>query len=109
MELRGNIYDYAETAARIVHPEGWFVCCHAGTDPRLEDAMLQHGFHIWHRQDILFRVDKEPTISIIACRKFPGAREDWTPLVIRTLDGKETERYQSIRFEMGHDPIKTQR
>ena len=103
MELRGNIYDYAATAARIVHPEGWFVCCHASTDSRFEDAMIQHGFHVLHRQDIVFRIDKEPTISVVACRKIPGPREDWTPLVIRTLDGKETERYQAVRFEMGHD------
>ena len=104
MELRGNVYNYAETAARIIHPEGWFVCCHAGTDPRLEDAMIQNGFHIFHRQDIIFRSDKAPTISIVACKRTPGEREDWEPLVIRTLDGKETERYRSIRFEMGHIP-----
>ena len=39
---------------------GWFVCCHAGTDPRLEDAMLQHGFGIWYRQDILLESTKNP-------------------------------------------------
>ena len=104
MEMRGNVYDYAETAARIIHPDGWFVCCHASSDSRLEDAMLQNGFHIWHRQDIVFRIDKAPTISIVACRKIEGTREDWTPLIIRTLDGKETEHYRSIRYEMGHDP-----
>ena len=106
MELRGNVFDYAETASRIIHPEGWFVCCHAGTDPRLEAAMLENGFHIWHRQDIIFRSDKSPTISIVACRKVEGARSDWEPLIIRTLDGKETDRYRAIRFEMGHEETK---
>ena len=107
MELRGNVYDYAKTAARIIHPDGWFVCCHCGTDPRLEDAMTTHGFHVWHRQDVLFRIDKEPTLSIVACRRTKGPREDWPPLVIRRLDGTETERYRSIRSEMGHEPVKT--
>jgi len=104
MELRGNVYNYAETASRIVAPNGWFVCCHAGTDPRLEDAMTKNGFHIWHRLDVLFREDKKPTLSVVACRKMAGEREDWEPLVIRTLDGKETNIYKSIRIEMGHEP-----
>lgn len=102
MELRGNVFDYAETAARIVHPEGWFVCCHAGTDPRLEASMTAHGFHIWHRWDIHFREDKAPTLAIVACRKIAGPREDWAPLVIRTIDGQETEPYKAIRVQMGH-------
>lgn len=104
MELRGNVYDYAETASRIITEDGWFVCCHAGTDPRLEDAMLSNGFSIWHRLDVLFREDKVPTLSIVACRKIEGTRQDWEPLVIRKLDGQETERYQQIRIEMGHEP-----
>lgn len=108
MELRGNVYDYAEAAYRILHPEGWFICCHAGTDPRLEDAMIQNGFHIWHRQDVIFRMGKEPTIAIVACRKFKGAestwkREDWEPIVIREDDGSETPFYTGIRAEMGHE------
>lgn len=102
MELRGNVYDYAETAARIVHPDGWFVCCHAGTDPRLEDAMVQAGFNIRHRQDVIFRAGKVPTISIVACQKSPGLREDWEPIIIRDASGKETPMYEALRAEMGH-------
>lgn len=103
MELRGNVYDYATTAFRIVHPDGWFVCCHAGTDPRLEDAMVQAGFHIRHRQDVIFREGKQPTISIVACTKSAGVREDWKPIVIRDSQGNEMPFYESIRFEMGHE------
>ena len=104
MELRGNVYDYAETASRIVHPDGWFVCCHAGTDPRLEDAMFQNGFHIAVRQDVIFREGKVPTIAIVACKKHPVAREDWPAIIVRDAQGKETPYYDSIRMEMGHDP-----
>lgn len=104
MELRGNVYNYAETASRIVKKDGWFVCCHAGTDRRFEDAMTKNGFHIWHRLDVLFREDKKPTLSVVACRKMVGPRKDWEPLVIRTLDGKETNTYKAIRIEMGHEP-----
>ena len=108
MELRGNVYDYAETAARIVHPEGWFVCCHAGTDPRLEDAMIQNGFHIWHRQDIIFRIDKEPTLSVsLPVKRLQESVKIGFYLVIRTLDSTETDRYRSIRLrKWGMSPVK---
>lgn len=102
MELRGNVYDYAETAQRIMHEDGWFVCCHAGNDPRLEDAMVQQGLHIAVRQDIIFREGKSPTISIVACRKTPTPREDWTPIVIRDQNNQETEQYNALRADMGH-------
>lgn len=102
MELRGNVYDYAETASRIMKDDGWFVCCHAGNDPRLEDAMVQAGLHVIVRQDIIFREGKAPTISIVASRKFSSAREEWKPIIIRNKDGVEEEFYNSIREEMGH-------
>lgn len=102
MELRGNVYDYAETAARIMKDDGWFVCCHAGNDPRLEAAMIKAGLHVIVRQDIVFREGKSPTISIVAARKSSAQREDWKPIVIRDQSGQEKDYYNSIREEMGH-------
>jgi tRNA1(Val) A37 N6-methylase TrmN6 len=103
MEMRGNIFDYAETAFKLISTNGWFVCCHAGNDPRLEEAMNQVGFSIRHRQDVIFREGKQPTISILACTKSKGTRNDWTPITIRDSGGKETIRYLEIRNEMGHN------
>ena len=102
MELRGSVYDYAQTARRIMTDDGWFVCCHAGNDPRLEDAMIQAGLHVVIRQDIVFREGKPPTISIVAAKKAPAQREDWRPVVIRDKHGVEMDYYNSIRKEMGH-------
>ena len=102
MELRGNVYDYAQTASRIMSDDGWFVCCHAGNDPRLENAMLENGLHVIVRQDIIFREGKTPTISIVACQKSHSPRKDWKPIVIRSKEGLEEEFYNSIREEMGH-------
>ena len=104
MELRGNIYDYAKTAYTVVAKDGWFVCCHAGADPRFEEAMNMSGFNIRHRQDVIFREGKTPTISILACTKNEGARDDWDDIIIRDRNGQETPKYQRIRVEMGHQP-----
>ena len=102
MELRGSIYDYAETAARVMHPEGWFICCHAGTDLRTEDAMTNAGLHIAIRQDIIFREGKSPTLTILACRRFNDhIRLDRNPILIRDIDGNTMDFYDSIREEMG--------
>ena len=102
MELRGNVYHYAQTAARIMSDDGWFVCCHAGNDPRLEDAMREAGLHVIVRQDVVFREGKAPTISIVACQKSHSPRQQWRDIVIQDQEGNEMDYYNSIREEMGH-------
>ena len=102
MELRGNIFDYAMTAARVMHPDGWFVCCHVGTDPRTEAAMREAGLYVLVRQDVVFRQGKKPTLTIVACKRSPvRQRVDRPPLIIRDAKHATLPRYDSIRMQMG--------
>jgi tRNA1(Val) A37 N6-methylase TrmN6 len=101
MELRGSIYDYARTAARIVRPDGLFVCCFVAADPRGEDALLSAGFHLRVRQDIVFRAPSPPLITVLAGSLTPGPTDRREPLVIRDPTGEWTEPYLQVREAMG--------
>lgn len=103
MELRGTIADYAATAARVMHPEGLFVCCFAAGDPRAEAAFPAAGLHVRVRRDIVFRAGQPPMIALFAATRTPGPREDRAPLVIRDAEGRWTEPYFALRREMGTD------
>lgn len=86
MELRGDVFDYCRTAARILKPDGTFVFCHAAGDPRPEVAIAKAGFILNQRQDVCFRDGRPPTIAVFVCR-FSGERKDAPPMVMRTTDG----------------------
>lgn len=86
MELRGSVYDYCTTAARLMKPDGTFVFVHSATDPRPERAIADAGLVLNQRRDILFRADRPPTIAVFTC-SFGGVREDVRPLVIRDEHG----------------------
>lgn len=101
MELRGNIFDYARRAARAMRPDGIFVCCFSGTDPRAEIALAEAGLHLRVRQDVFFRAILPPTVALFAATRTAGPRVDRPPLVIRDGDGRWTDEYLQIRSEMG--------
>ena len=86
MELRGSVFDYCTTAARLLKPDGTFVFVHAAADPRPEQAIEAAGLVLNERRDILFRDGRPPTISVFRC-SFTGSREDAEPFVMRTIDG----------------------
>ena len=104
MELRGSIFDYAKTAAKHLEEDGTFVVCFAGTDPRGEESIKKAGLHLCLRQDIVFRADLPPTITILAARKTPVEEVDIRePIVIRNAEGKWTEDFWRIRKSMEID------
>jgi tRNA1(Val) A37 N6-methylase TrmN6 len=100
MELRGTIYDYAQTAERALAPGGHFVCCFAGQDPRAEPAISEAGLHLRWRTDVYFREILPPTICLLVATREPGPilRDQ---LVIRDRQGIWTPDYLTIRQEMG--------
>ena len=100
MELRGSIYDYCTTASRILAPDGLFVFCFAGTDPRGEDAINKAGLNILLRQDIIFRADLPPTISIFAARHSVKERLPTRTFKIRDANGKWTADFLEAREKM---------
>jgi len=101
MELRGDIFDYAATAARAVTPDGLFVFCHAASDPRPEQALAAAGLHLRVRQEVYFRASQAPTIALFAAGRAPAPAVPRAPLVIRDADGVFTEDYMALRAAMG--------
>ena len=103
MELRGSIYDYAATAARVMRPDGAFVVCFAAADPRGEDAIDRAGLHLRARQDVIFRGGQAPLITILVGSREAGPCDRRAPFAIRGEDGEWTEPYFAMRREMGTD------
>ena len=101
MELRGTIFDYAATAARIMRPDGWFVVCFAAIDPRGIAAIAAAGLHLRIRQDVVFRGGQAPLISLFAATRTAGDFDHRPNFPIRGPDGEWTEVYFDLREEMG--------
>jgi len=100
MELRGDVFDYCEVAARALHPNGIFCLVHAWGDPRPEAAMAKAGLTIRDRRDVYFRVNRDPTIVVWAAG-MGGERSDGPDIVVRDPDGEMTDDYLTIRRTMG--------
>lgn len=103
MELRGTIADYAEAAARVLAPDGWFVACFPARDPRGEAAFPAAGLHVRAACDILFRAGGAAPVvlRLFAAQRAPGPRVDWPGLTVRDHDGQWTGPYLALRAEMG--------
>ncbi len=100
MELRGSVFDYCLTAARVLKPDGTFVFVHAATDPRPEVAIERSGLVLNERRDIVFRAGRPPTISVFRC-SFSGERMDAEPFVMRTEDGDWGPDRERMREALG--------
>ena len=99
-ELRGDVSDYCATAARALSANGVFALVHAANDPRPEPAITAAGLTILSRQDVLFRENKEPVISLFLAGH-QGERTDRPPIVVRDANGKISGPMQAIRILMG--------
>jgi len=87
MELKGNVFDYCKTAARLMKPSAAFVFVHAASDPRPQRAIEAAGLVLNQRQDVVFREGRPPTIAVFSC-SFSGTRSDAAPLVMRLKSGE---------------------
>ena len=103
MELRGSVYDYCTTAARVMKPEGTFVFVHSASDPRPEQAIVSAGLVLNERRDILFRDGRPPTIAVFRC-SFSGHRQDARPFVMRTREGEWGPDRDMLRDAVGLNP-----
>lgn len=100
IELHGSVFDYCETAARHLAPEGRFCFVHAAKDPRPEPAVQQAGLVILERRDVVFRADQPPLIALYTCAHH-GPRRDAANFIIRGADGRWTDDYLAMRKNMG--------
>lgn len=99
IELRGNVYDYCEAAARWLAPNGRFVFVMAAADPRTEAAPISAGLRVEKRLDVVFGRGREPLVCVLVCgfaHDVPDERET-ERLVVRGEDGEWTEEYLAFR------------
>lgn len=109
IELRGDVFDYCETARRALAPGGLFVFAHSAVDARPEEAVAEAGLVLQGRTDVYFRRNRAPTIAVFACG-LEGGRADPEPIVVREATGEWTETYLEIRRAMGApDPLPRRR
>lgn len=101
MELRGTIFDYAQTAARVLGQDGVFVVCFAAADPRGEAAIDAAGLHLRARRDVVFRPGQAPLITLLVADRGGGPTDRQPHLHIRDEAGAWTDEYLSLREEMG--------
>lgn len=97
MELRGSIIDYAKAASLRLKDEGVFVVCFAAGDPRSLQGIQEAGLYCSFRQDVIFRADLPPTISIFVAQKYPCSLDHAPPITIRDAQGKWTKSYTAVR------------
>jgi len=107
MELRGDVFDYARTAARALAPDGHFALCHAAFDERPGQSYPAAGLQLWRRLDVWFRRGRPPTISLFVGGHGPAPADLDLPegVVIRDEEGRFTPQYLQIRAEMGGPPL----
>ena len=102
MELRGSIIDYAKAAAMRLKEDGVFVVCFAAGDPRGLQGIQEAGLYCSFRQDVIFRADLPPTISIFVAQKTSCILEHAPPITIRDAQGQWTQSYTAVR---NFDPL----
>jgi tRNA1Val (adenine37-N6)-methyltransferase len=103
-ELRGDVSDYAQAAARLLTPEGWFVFCFPTPQKqRALSAVLNAGLCVARVRDVIPRAGLAPLFSLFACRHAGvavSAVED-APLVVRTADGALSTTMLGVRRDFG--------
>lgn len=100
MELRGSIIDYANRAASLLTDDGVFVVCFSGQDPRAEEALRLAGLHLLLRQDVIFRADLPPTITVLAGQKSACKTLRPPVIVIRDENSQFTTEYMAMRHRL---------
>lgn len=116
IEIRGDVRDYAVTAARLLAIGGLFAFVFpAARVPDAESALRDAGLTLLRRRDVVFREGDDPMISLFAASRtadlpssFRGV-VDGKPvieprLVIRARDGKVHPEYATIRLSFGFPP-----
>jgi tRNA1(Val) A37 N6-methylase TrmN6 len=111
-ELRGDIADYASTAATHLSAGGVFACVFPEEQlRRIETAALNAELTIVRRRPVVFKEGKEPLIGLFLMMRALDVPESmrtrtWVepPLVIRTADGRVHPEYAAVKLAIGFHP-----
>jgi len=102
-ELRGDVGDYATTAARHLCDDGVFVCCFPTAQRARAIARIREaGLAVVAYRDVVPRASLRPLFTLFACRRRgDGPCRVDPPLVVRTRDGALSDEMQAVRRRFG--------
>jgi tRNA1(Val) A37 N6-methylase TrmN6 len=110
IETRGDIGDYARSAAGVLAPGGVFVFVFpAAQRERAAAALDEHNLALVRRRDVIFRDGDRPLISLFAASRHDDVPPSYEPLIeppltIRRADGGVDPEYSAIRMSFGFPP-----
>jgi tRNA1(Val) A37 N6-methylase TrmN6 len=111
-EIRGDIRDYARTAAERLAPGGLFACVFPDGDRgRVEEAASAAALTIVRMRPVVFREGEPPLIALFAMMRqadLPSHMlgRTWVepPLVVRCADGQVHPEYGAVKLAVGFRP-----
>jgi tRNA1Val (adenine37-N6)-methyltransferase len=111
-ELRGDIADYARTAADHLANGGVFTCVFPEEQlERVEHAAVTASLTIVRRRPVVFREGEPPLISLFVMIRSADLPErmrhrTWVepPLIIRAADGSVHPEYAAVKLAVGFPP-----
>jgi tRNA1(Val) A37 N6-methylase TrmN6 len=111
-ELRGDIADYARTAAEHLAAGGVFACvCPEEQLARIETAASHAALTIVRRRPVVFKEGEAPLVALFAMMRAtdlpePMRMRTWVepPLVIRAADGRVHPEYSAVKLAIGFPP-----
>jgi tRNA1(Val) A37 N6-methylase TrmN6 len=111
-ELRGDIGDYATTAATHLAPGGVFACVFPEEQRgRSESAAAAAGLIVVRRRPVVFKEGEAPLITLFAMMRATDLPEGmrartWVepPLTIRAADGSVHPEYAAVKLAIGFPP-----
>ena len=114
-EMRGNIADYCQTAAKHLEPGGFFACVFpvapAEQHPRLREAARAAGMVIVRWRPVVLRETERPLLGLFGIMRaadlpewFRAKAWEEPPLVIRTTEGSVHPEYSAVKLAFGFPP-----
>jgi len=111
-ELRGDIADYARTAAEHLSSGGVFACVFPEEQrDRVDRAASNAALVIVRRRPVVFREGEPPLIGLFTMMRMadlPERMRDRTwvepPLIIRAADGSVHPEYAAVKLAIGFPP-----
>jgi tRNA1(Val) A37 N6-methylase TrmN6 len=114
-ELRGDIADYCDAAAKHLAPGGFFACVFPIDPPsqglRVKQAAEYANLTIIRQRPVILRHGNEPLLGLFGMMRkadVPPEQHDTTweepPLTIRTQDGSIHPEYAAVKLSFGFPP-----